>query len=343
MLHRLTFVAALMCSTAGAVADEAVKPPVVVGTIDLFGLRQHSESEIRACLKMKEGDPFDRQQASAAVDELKKLPGVKKATLAPITTSGGGLHLFVGILEENAAGFVLREKPTGDIHLPEPLMQTFRDFSNALGPAVRSGKAQEDDTQGHSLTADPDMRKAEDAALAQMKDNVATVRAVLKTSANGEDRRAAAWLLGYAPDKKSVTDDLVEAARDPDSGVRNNATRSLGAIAVLADLKPELGIRIDPSVFIAMLDSVNWTDRNKAGFVLEGLTKSKQPELLQQLREHAMPDLIEMARWKSTGHAFGFVEILGRIAGWSDKKTTDTWAWGKGDGEAVIAAALSSH
>lgn len=56
-----------------------------------------------------------------------------------------------------------------------------------------------------------------------------------------------------------------------------------------------------------------------------------------------MPDLIEMARWKSTGHAFGAVVIVGRIAGWSDKKTTDTWGWGKGDGETVIAAALSSH
>ena len=222
-------------------------------------------------------------------------------------------------------------------------MQIFRDFSSALGPAVRSGKARQDNSQGHSLTADPDLRKAEEAALAQMKDNVEVVRVVLKTSAYVEDRRAAAWLLGYSPDKASITDDLVDAARDPDSGVRNNATRALGAIAALADLKPELRIRIDPAVFIEMLDSVSWTDRNKAGFVLEGLTKSNQPDLLQQLRDHAMPDLIEMARWKSAGHAFGFVMILGRIAGWSDEQTRDTWGWGKGDVEIVIAAASSAR
>jgi len=332
-----------MSSTVVVGADEA-KPQVMVGTIDLFGLRQHSESEIRSSLKIKEGDPFDREQTSAAVAELKKLPGVKQTTLAPITTDGSGrIHLFVGVQEEDAVGFVLRDKPTGETRLPAPLAQIFLDFSNALGPAVRSGKDREDDTQGHALDTDPGMRKAEETAVAQMREEVGTVKAVLRTSASVDDRRAAAWLLGYAPDKKSVTDALVEAARDPDSSVRNNATRALGAIAVLAGLQPELGIRIDPSVFIAMLDSVDWTDRNKAAFVLEGLTKSKPPELLQQLRAHALPDLIEMARWKSTGHALSAALILGRIAGWSDEKTMATCEWGKSDREAIIAAASSSR
>lgn len=342
MLKCFAWLAAALCFSVGAGAEEVAKPSVVVGTIDFFGLRQLSESAVRDHLRIKEGDPFDRSQTSAVLDELRQLPGVKMATLAPITTSEG-LRLFVGIQEENDAGFVLLEAPAEDVRLPEPLMQIFRDFGSALGPAVRSGKAQQDNTQGHSLTADPEMRRTEDAALATMKDNVATVTAVLKTSAHREHRRAAAWLLGYAPDKRAVVDALVEAARDSDAGVRNNATRALGAIAVLADLKPELGIRIDPSVFIAMLGSLNWTDRNKAGFVLKKLTKSKSPELLHRLRDHAMPELIEIARWKSTGHAFGFVMILGRIAGWSDAQTTETWAWGKGDVEAVIAAALASR
>jgi len=42
----------------------------------------------------------------------------------------------------------------------------------------------------------------------------------------------------------------MDAVRDPDLIVRNNATRSLSAIAVLANRKPEPGIRIHPTRFI---------------------------------------------------------------------------------------------
>lgn len=310
-----------------------------IGTMDFFGLRQFTETEIRAHLNFKEGDPFPRESVFVAVRDLEKLPGIQHATLAPITTDGSGqVHLFIGIQETGSKGFVVRAKPTGEVRLAEPLAQAYRDSMALLRETVKR-RAPEDETSGHSLSSYPPMRQTQEVAIALMKDNVPAVKDVLKNSSSTDDRTAAAWLLGYAPDKAVVTADLVDAARDPNSSVRNNATRALGAIAVLAAAKPELGVRIDPTVFIEMLDSVTWTDRNKAAFVLDGLTKTKSPELFALLRQRALPDLNEMARWKSKGHEMSAAFILGRIAGWSNERTME--AFGKGRREDVIAAAVA--
>lgn len=313
--------------------------PTVIGTLDFFGLRQLTESDIRAHLNFKEGDPFQRESANANVRALEKLPGIQRSTLAPITADASGkIHLFIGIQEAGSKGFVFRAKPTGEAHLSAPLAQAYRDSMALLGETVKR-QAPEDESQGHSLSSYPPMLQTQKAAIALMKDNVPVVKDVLKTASSDDDRTAAAWLLGYAPDKAAVTADLVDAARDPNSTVRNNATRALGAIAVLAADEPELGIHIDPTVFVEMLDSVTWTDRNKAAFVLEGLTKPKSPGLFALLRRRSLPDLSEMTRWKSEGHALGAALILGRTAGWSDERTFE--AWGQGRREDIIAAAAA--
>jgi hypothetical protein len=60
--------------------------------------------------------------------------------------------------------------------------------------------------------------------------------------------------------------------------------------------------------------------------------------LLRTLREQRMPELIEIARWKSDGHAFPAIRILGRIAGW-DEKTSILTARREEGLEKLIAAA----
>jgi hypothetical protein len=104
----------------------------------------------------------------------------------------------------------------------------------------------------------------------------------------------------------------VRATRDPDDGVRNDATRALG---VLAESSAKVAARIPPGEFITMLSSGSWTDRNKAGWVLTSLTKSRSPKLLARLRSEALVSLIEMARWHDPGHAYSARLLLARIAG----------------------------
>jgi hypothetical protein len=340
MLLRSAFLLVSLLSLTSLAAEDA-RPPETVGTLDFFGLRRVTEAEVRTALKLKEGDPFSRTTGKSLVAELEKIPGVHKATVAPITVDGTGkLKVFIGIQEEGAIGFTLRDAPEGTQRLPDELAQIYRDFMTALGPAVRKGGGGDDHSQGHALSANPDLRKPQDAAVAHLKENASLVRDVLKSSSNADDRRAAAWLLGYAPDKKSITADLVAAARDPDGTVRNNATRALAIIAEFAATRPALGISIEPDVFLDMLRSVTWTDRNKVSFLLDGMTKTGAAELLRTLRERAMPELIEMARWKSDGHAFPAIRILGRIAGWEDQRIFRTWR--EGGVEKLIAAASAA-
>jgi hypothetical protein len=341
MLPRVLLLPLALFATTLAGGGEASKARTpTVDTLDFFGLRRLTEAEIRAKLPFKEGDAFRRADTKSIEAALEKIPGVQKASLSPITVSGGSLRLFVGIQEEGATGFKLRDAPTGEQRLPEAAAQIYRDCMSALGPAVRKGTAREDHSQGHALSDDPDMRKAEDAAIVFAKAETPLLQEILKSCGSDDDRCAAAWLLGYAPDKKLIIADLVEAARDPDGSVRNNATRALGVIADYAAANPKLGIRIDPTIFIAMLGSVTWTDLNKASFLLEGLTKDRPPELLRVLREQALPQLTDIARWKSEGHAYPGIRILGQIAGWKDDQIMK--ARGKDGVEKIIAAAAST-
>ena len=64
-----------------------------------------------------------------------------------------------------------------------------------------------------------------------------------------------------------------------------------------------------------MLNSGKWVDRNKAGFLLLELSRWRAPKLLDALRARALDSLIEMARWRTAGHAYFARVLLGRIAG----------------------------
>ena len=96
--------------------------------------------------------------------------------------------------------------------------------------------------------------------------------------------------------------------------------------------------RIPHEPFIAFLNSPVWTDRNKATGALMTLSASRDASLLASLRKEALVALVEMARWKSEGHARPAFVILGRIAGYSDDAANA--AWDRGERELVISAAL---
>lgn len=69
---------------------------------------------------------------------------------------------------------------------------------------------------------------------------------------------------------------------------------------------------------VDLLNSLVWTDRNKTSMALMQISDARDPALLAQLRARALPSLIEMAQWKTMGHATAPLVILGRIAGMPD-------------------------
>lgn len=140
----------------------------------------------------------------------------------------------------------------------------------------------------------------------------AVVRSVLRSSADAEQRQIAAQLLGYANQSERQIAELVRASRDPDDLVRNNATR---ALSVLASSSPRVAARIPAARFIELLNSGHWSDRDKAGSLLVELSEQRTPKLLAALRAQALQSLLEMARWRSPGHAYYARVLLGRMAG----------------------------
>jgi hypothetical protein len=138
---------------------------------------------------------------------------------------------------------------------------------------------------------------------------------VLAFSSEARHRAIAAQMIGYARQSGEQVDALVRASLDSDDDVRNDAVR---ALEVLAGAKPELARRIPPEPFVRLLRSGAWSDHNKASLLLMALTKRRDPKLLTLLRTDALDSLIEMARWRSVGHAEAALTILGRMAGFSE-------------------------
>ena len=317
-----------------------------IGIIDYYGLRTVTPQQIRAKLNLKEGDvaPIDLDEMdgprmmtalikmvwrlspgqsevdkNVVIASLEQIPGVVRADV--VSGLGGGSRkatMFVGIEEAGAPHFDYRPVPTGAAKLPASMTTAYDQLIQALPGALANG-VEEDDSRGYALHNDATMRATEEKMIAFAATDIAPVRDVLKNAADTRQRIAAAWIIGYAPDKRAVLDDLLDAVRDPEETVRNNATREIGIIAEFASHRPDLGIRIDPTRFIDMLNSLIWTDRNKATMVLYGLTETRSADTLQLLRARALPALLEMARWKDD-HAWDALELLGRIAGLDDKE-----------------------
>ena len=310
-----------------------------IGIIDFYGLRTILEARVRQALQLKEGDKLPPSKRAVEA-RLETIPGVISAHLEEVCCEAGKFILYVGIEEQGATQITFHPAPHGDAKLPKEIGQTAQAFGNALIRAVRKGDAQDDVSNGHSLMSNPEVRAQQERCLTYAERDLELLRNVLHNSADANQRAIAAWVIGYAPMKRLVVGDLESAVYDSDEGVRNNAMRALGAIADLAARKPEQGIHVSPAPFVDLLSSPVWTDRNKATFVLGELTEGGDPAPLAALRQRALPALVEMARWKSPGHARAPFVLLGRVVGLSDRETED--AFERGDREAVIARALRS-
>ncbi|MBI4875204.1 MAG: HEAT repeat domain-containing protein [Acidobacteria bacterium] len=309
-----------------------------IGIIDFYGLRKVSAEKIRTHLGFKEGDLLPPSKGEVE-DHLEEVPGVIRARLEAVCCEDKKAVLYIGVEEKGAPRFEYHPEPEGEAELPVDVVVAFRGFFTALEKAVTRGDTAEDLSRGHSLMADPDARAFQLEFTGLVEKNLKILREVLRNSADAEQRAMAAYLIGYAEKKRLVVDDLQWAMRDPDDGVRNNAMRSLGAIAVLAAREPEYGIQFSPTWFIEMLNSIAWSDRNKAAYALVAMTDKRDPRILDHIREVGLHSLVEMARWRHMPHALQGIILLGRLAGMPEPEIQE--AWSKGEREAVIKKALA--
>jgi hypothetical protein len=304
-----------------------------IGLIDFYGRRTVAEEPLRAALGAREGDPLPRSKGDVE-EAIEKVPNVVHARLEAACCEDGKAILYVGIEEKGAAHFTYLTPPVKPVMLPHEIHDEYTAFLSAVGLAVRAGETAEDLSRGHSLMANEGVRKHQEKFLELAEAHLPKLKEVLRESLDEEHRAIAAYVIGYAPKKQDVVNDLQHALRDSDDTVRNNAMRSLGAIAVLAARDPASDLKISPTWFLEMLDSLIWSDRITAANILVTLTERRDPDVRERIRERALPALLEMARWKHLPHALPAFVLLGRVAGVAEPDIQALWS--KGDREALL-------
>jgi hypothetical protein len=320
------------CGLCLAVAMGAVPVPRIA-SIDYYGLHKIPEDRVQRALGLKAGDSFPPSKGDIE-DRIEQIPGVLTARLEAVCCDRGEGILFVGIEEKGGVHFRYHSPPAGSAVIDSDILAVYHDLVQAVQAAARRGSTREDLTQGHPLMADPDARAIQLQFPVFVKERITALRDVLRNSTDEEHRAIAAMILGYAPDKTTVIDDLEYAMQDPVEGVRSSAMRALNAIAVLARLQPELGIKIHPTWFIEMLNSVVLTDRTRALDALVTLTDSRDPNTLAQLHDRALTSLAEMAQWKSLPHALPAFLLVGRIGNVTEEQIHANWT--RGDRAAMV-------
>ncbi len=296
-----------------------------IGVIDFYGLHKVSPDVVRRELGVTEGDPLPRSKNDTEL-RVERIRDVVRVQLQAVCCEQGGAILYVGVEETGAPHFDYRYPPEDPVVLPDVVHDTYLNFLGALNLAVRNGETAEDLTAGHSLMENAAVRSYQEKFVDLTAEHLDVIRAVVRNSVDSEQRAIAAYVIGYAPDKKVVVDDLLYALRDPDDMVRGNAMRSLAAIEVLAKNRPSLGIQIPATWLIEMLNSVIWTDRTTAAVNLVNLTEWRDQETLDQIQDRALGSLIDMASWKHLQHALPAYILLGRVLGMEEEAIQKAWS-----------------
>jgi HEAT repeats len=305
--------------------------------INFYGLHKVSAEKILSATHLSPGGSLPASKGDLE-DAIERVPDVVQARVEAVCCEGNTAALFIGIEERGAAHAAFRSEPAGGPSLPQPLVETYRHFLSAVTRAAAHGNTSEDLTSGHSVMDDPDARALQPQFGTFAAGHLPQLHEVLRNCSEPDQRAVAAAVIGYAPPSQELVNELEYALDDPEAAVRANAIRSLKAVAVFASKQQQPGLKISPTWFVELLHSVELSDRMESTKALLLLTDHGGQSAIGLIHERALPDLAEMARWKTLRYALPSFLLLGRVAGLSDAATQQ--AWEKGDREAAIQKAL---
>lgn len=312
--------AALVFGAALHVSQDTIR----IGPVDFYGAAGIDIGMLRSRLPVHAGDTVRESELKPRREQIEKAiadaTGRGSTDLAlTCCTADGRVMLYVGLAGANYRMLTHRAKPTGSACLPQTAVDRYTRALDANLAAAEKGDTAEDDSGGYALGANPELRSAQlqlrDFAIGHVP---AIIRALQRCADDGQ-REAAAMLLGYADRSKDQIGQLIQSANDADAIVRNNSLRALEVLAAA----PAGGAAIRADGLIGMLNSGEWTDRNKAGLLFMRLTQSRDVHLLASLARQAFDSLVEMARWQDLPHAMPYRVILGRVAGIDESRLID--------------------
>ena len=301
-----------------AFAQVAVLSVPRIDLIQFYGLRNVTPVLARQALGLNVGDPLPSSKVDAE-EHLLDIDRVVNARMEAVCCDGGNI-LYVGIEERDAASYELRPAPGGADTLPQDAYDAYLKYQSE----TRKRGPQEAEFALSARVASP--------FPALMERNLDITRTVLRASGDEFQRAIAAYLLPYAKNKAEVVDDLHDALTDNDANVRTTALRGLIALRQAASVK------VPSEWIVPMLQSIAWSDRMQAAWVLELMTRDRDVFILSQLRGDALNALIEMSRWQTEQHAYPPFMLVGRVAGMTDVNIRDAWL--RGGRDEVVNQAL---
>ncbi len=323
-------VALVVCPAAAQVRPR-------IGDINIYGLHKVAAGRILAAAGVRPGGPLPASKG-ALEEAIEKVPGVLLARAEGVCCEGPDAALFIGIEERGAPHPSFLSPPAGSAKLPQELIDSYDAFLGAVGKAAAQGRTTEDLTAGHSIMDDPAARAIQSRFLDFAADHLDGLRDVLHHGPEPEERSVAAAVIGYAPGKAKVADDLQSALQDPDEAVRANALRALTAIAVYSAKHPDLGIRVSATWMVELLNSIVLNDRLDAVKALVILTDSPNPTVLALIRERGLSFAGGNGAVEDPALCAAAILDFGRAAVSPEPRFAS--AWEKGDREAVIGKAL---
>jgi hypothetical protein len=332
------------CAPLAAASDKGI------ASVETYGLHRVERKRVLDVAGLSEGDqpprPMDRK---AIAGRMQRIPGVKRAAVVVITVpfanaTGGTVGrpiVYIGIHESDEADVKFRAAPTGKVALPKEVVKLYGEYERTFLDSIRHNDFSEDDSNGYALMGNSAARAVQRKFPALADEHYDRLVDVLQNSKHAEQRAMAATLIGYASNKKRAASDLILGTQDPSELVRNDAVRALSVLINYSRAHPELGIKVPLDWSLDLLESLTWTDRNKAMAVLGAATADRDSALLAKLRQRSLPSLIEMSRWKPGGHGMMAFLLVGRIAGLTDPEIAK--AWDAGEREKVIERALRTQ
>jgi hypothetical protein len=305
-----------------------------VREINLYGLRSVTPDAVRRASRLQSGEPLPPSKIDME-ERIAAVPGVRSARVEAVCCQGKEVTAFIGIEERTGPHATFHPLPFGQVSLPAELMSGYQQFLAVLRQRASLSKSE----KGESQPRDPALGETEEKFTAFATDHFAELHTALRDDPEDVERAAAAIVIGYAPDKAAVVDDLVYAAHDPDESVRSNALRSLQAVAIVGAADPTQGIHIEPGALVDLLHSIVLSDRLETIDLFVNLTDVRNQEALAVLRVRALRTLIEMARWESLRYALRPFVLAGRVAGVPEQEIQQRWS--NGEREQVIRKAVA--
>lgn len=299
-----------------------------IGQIEIYGIRKIPREKILKIVGLIPGDPLTKPKGDIE-DALESVDGVVRAQVEAFCCEQGNPILYVGILERGATNTVYRSFPDQDLALPPEITKAYSDFTKALERASAENDLKEDLSQGYSLMQNLPCHVAQERFVGLAQIHLAALRNILQHSRYPEQRSVAAYVIGYAPDKAAVIDDVQLAMQDPDGDVRANAARTIRGFAYYSFQHPDAKLKVQATWFVELANSVDLNDRLEAAKGLLLFTEEPNDAVIANVRDRALPSLLEMARWQYLPHALPAFLVVGRVGGYPDDELEKAWASGE--------------